>query len=254
MAEVLEFSNPAEYSKDLPIHMAIYAKNGVGKTTLVGNAAKEGLHVTLLDCSDSGAVTLRNHPKEKLRIIRIKNILHYLDVIEQVIRNKDETDILVPDTLTGLQSLALREVKGKRNFEMNQRKWGLVGSRIIECIAETRNFPKDVIYLVQEKKSDGKDDGPDEISTALTPSIRGYLSSQVDWVGRLTLESVDNEKTGGVDMIRFLDFRITEFIEAKDRATIFPRRLKNPSYASIRKRIIGQLNNPQGEQADVKHD
>lgn len=250
MGEVLQFSDPAEYSKDLPIHMAIYAKNGVGKTTLAGNAAKKGLKVTILDCSDSGAVTLRNHPKEFLQIIKIKSILHYLDVIEQVIRDKDKTDILVPDTLTGLQSLALREVKGKRNFEMNQRKWGLVGSRIIECLAETRNFPKDVLYLVQEKKSDGKDDGPDEISTALTPSIKGYLSSSVDWVGRLTLEAQDNAKTGGVDMIRYLDFRITEFIEAKDRATIFPKRLKNPDYFAIRKRIIEQLNNPQQEKTD----
>lgn len=241
MSEVLEFSDPAEYSKDMPIHMAIYAKNGIGKTTLAGNAAKNGMRVTLLDCSDSGAVTLRNHPKENLRIIRVRNIMHYLDIVEQVIREKDKVDLLVPDTLTGLQSLALREVKGKRNFEMNQRKWGLVGSRVIECIAETRNFPKDVLYLIQEKKSDGKEGEPDEISTALTPSIKGYVSSAVDWVGRLTLEAVENEKSGGVDMVRYLDFRITEFIEAKDRASIFPKRIKNPNYASIRKRIVEQL-------------
>jgi AAA domain-containing protein len=247
MSEVLEFSSPSDYSKENPIHMAIYARNGIGKTTLAGNAAKNGMRVTLLDCSDSGAVTLRNHPKEFLKIIRVRNILHYLDVIEQVIREADKTDLLVPDTLTGLQSLALREVKGKRKFDMNQRLWGLVGSRVIECIAETRNFPKDVLYLVQEKISTGKDDGPDEVSLAMTPSIKGYLSSAVDWVGRMTIEAVDNAKTGGVDMIRFLDFRITEFVEAKDRATLFPKRIKNPNYFAIRKRIEEQLNSPQGE-------
>lgn len=249
MSEVLEFSSPAEYSKDQPIHMAIYARNGIGKTTLAGNAAKNGMRVTLLDCSDSGAVTLRNHPTSHLKIIRIRNILHYLDVMEQVIRDADKTDLLVPDTLTGLQSLALREVKGKRKFDMNQRLWGLVGSRVIECVAETRNFPKDVLYLVQEKSSTGKDEGPDEISLAMTPSTKGYLSSAVDWVGRLTIEAVDNEKTGGVDMVRYLDFRITETVEAKDRATVFPKRIKNPNYFAIRKRIVEQLNvaNPEGE-------
>lgn len=241
MAEVLEFSDPAEYSKKNPIHLAVYGRNGVGKTTFAGNAAKNGLRVVVLDCSDSGAVTLRKHPKDKLRIIRIKSILHYLDVIEEMVRQKDEVDLLVPDTMTGLQSLALREVKVKKTFEMNKRKWGLVSARIIECIAETRNFPNDVLYLVQEKTSGGEGDEQDEISTAVTPSIRGYLSSAVDWVGRMTVEEVENSKTGGMEQARFLDFRISEFVEAKDRASIFPKRIKNPSYTAIRNRIATQL-------------
>lgn len=246
MSEVLEFSDPASYSKDIPIHMAIYGINGTGKTTLAGNASKKGLRVTLIDCSDSGAVTLRNHPKENLKIIRVRNVMHYLDIMEQCIRNSKDIDLLVPDTLTGLQSLALREVKGRRNFEMNQRKWGLVAARVIECIAETRNFPNDVLYLVQEKKSSGEDDENDSISTAVTPSIRNYLSSSVDWVGRLTVEDEDDEK-GGVSSIRYLDFRISQFVEAKDRAGIFPKKIKNPSYTAIRKKIQEQLNGPQGE-------
>lgn len=247
MAEVLEFSDPSEYSKDLPIHMAVYAKNGVGKTTFVGTAAKSGMRITLLDCSDAGAITLRKHPKEFLKIIRIKNIHHYLDTMEHCIRHADEIDIVVADTLTGLQSLALKEVKGKRSFEMNQRKWGLVGSRVIECIAETRNFPKDVIYLVQEKTKHDEDSDTDEITVSLTPSIKGYLSSAVDWVGRMTIEAVEREATGGVEQVRYLDFRITEFIEAKDRASIFPKRIKNPAYPPIRKKIFTTLHD-EGEQ------
>ena len=146
------------------------------------------------------------------------------------------------DTVTGLQSLALREVKGKRNFEMNQRKWGLVGSRVIECIAETRNFPKDVIYLVQEKKSGGAEDEADEVGMAMTPSIKNYLSSCVDWVGRLTLEEIEASELGKEPVqMRYLDFRITEFMEAKDRASIFPKRIKNPTYRAIRKRIVSQI-------------
>lgn len=244
MAEVLDFSDPQQYSEHEPIHVAVYAKNGVGKTTFAGGPSKEGMRTVILDCSDSGAVTLRNHPKEFIKIIKIKSILHYLDVIDDVIRRADEIDLLVPDTLTGLQSLALKEVKGKRNFVMNQNKWGLVGARIIECIAETRNFPKDVLYLLQEKKSGGAEDEPDEISMALTPSTKGYLSSCVDWVGRLTIEEVESKKDAGTfENARFLDFRITEYMEAKDRAGLFPKRLKNPTYMAVRKRIIDQLHN-----------
>lgn len=247
MANVLEFSDPQEYSSHNPIHLAIYGMNGVGKTTFAGNASKDGLKVTLLDCSDSGAVTLRKHPKENLKIIRIKNILHYLDVVDHIVKNPTETDLLVVDTISGLQSLALKEVKGKRSFEMNQRKWGLVGSRIIECISETRNFSNDVVYLAQEKRSSGEDNGPDDITFALTPSSKGYLSSCVDWVGRISVEEVEDEKSGGVVPMRFVDFRLSEHIEAKDRAGLFPKRLKNPSYVAIRKRIINQLFENKGE-------
>jgi hypothetical protein len=239
MSEVLQFSDPEVYSKDNPIHLAVYARNGVGKTTFAGDPERTGLRTVLLDCSDAGAITLRKVKKD-LKIIRIRSILHYLDAVEDVVRRADEYDLLVPDTLSGLQSLALKEVKGKRKFEMNQRLWGLVGSRVIECIAETRNFPKDVIYLVQEKKSSGTEDEADEISTALTPSIRGYLSSCVDWVGRMNIEEADNDKGESV-IVRFLDFRISESMEAKDRASIFPKRIKNPNYRAIRKRIIEQL-------------
>ena len=112
MADLLEFTDPQEYTKLNPIHVTVYARNGVGKTTFAGGAAKEGMKVVLLDCSDAGAITLRNHPKENLRIIRIKNILHYLDVIDDCVRRANEIDLLIPDTLTGLQSLAIKEVKG----------------------------------------------------------------------------------------------------------------------------------------------
>lgn len=245
MAEVLQFTDPEIYSKDNPIHLAVYAKNGIGKTTFAGDPERTGLRTVLLDCSDAGAVTLRN-VKRDLKIIRIRSILHYLDAVEDIIRRADEYDLLVADTISGLQALSIREVKGKRNFDMNQKKWGLVGSRVIECIAETRNFPKDVIYLVQEKKSSGAEDEADEISTAVTPSIRGYLSSCVDWVGRLTLEEDTNDK-GETVKNRFLDFRISETLEAKDRASIFPKRIKNPTYRAIRKRIVEQLHEPTKE-------
>lgn len=242
MSGVLEFSDPLEYSKDQPIHTAVYAKNGTGKTTFAGGPSKENMKVVVIDCTDSGAITLRNHPKENLKIIKIKSILHYLDIIEDVIRRSDEIDLLVVDTLTGLQSLAVQEVKGKKSFQMNKNKWAVSGSKVIECIAETRNFPKDVLYLLQEKKSGGMEDEAEEIGMALSPSPKGYLSSCVDWVGRLTVEeAVDNK--GNSVMARFLDFRITEFMEAKDRAGLFPKRIKNPSYTAIRKRIVKELQN-----------
>lgn len=244
-----EFVSPQEYSMKNPIHMAIYSYNGIGKTTLAGKSGEgpefsHSLRTVLLDCGDAGAVTLRHVSKKLLRIVRIKSCLHYLDVINDLITTETDIDLLVPDTITGLQTLAIREVKGKRNFEMNKRKWGLVSSRVIECLAETRNFPRDVIYLVQERRNTegGDDSAVENIMPSLTPSIRAYLSTCVDWVGWLSL-------TEGA---RTLDFRITENLEAKDRAGLFPKLIKNPRYAGIRNRIITQLTNHKESDANAE--
>lgn len=250
MAAVLDFSDPHEYSENQPIHTAVYAKNGVGKTTFAGSAAKKQMKTVLIDCSDSGAITLRNHPKEFLKIIKIKGILNYLDVIDDVISRSSEIDLLVIDTVTGLQSWAIQEVKQARTFLMNKHKWGVASSKMIECIAETRNFPNDVLYLMQEKTSGGGEDEADEIGMALTPSVKGYLSSCVDWVGRLTIEEGQDSKSGEMVNSRFLDFRLTEFMEAKDRAGLFPKRLKNPNYPMVRKKIFEQLKQGLPSQGD----
>lgn len=231
----LIFSDPSEYSQRQPIHLAIYGKNGVGKTTIAG---KSEMKTVVIDCGDSGAITLKK--AKNVKVIRATSVLHYLDIVADCVARSNDIEILVADTLTGLQSQALREVKVKRTFEMNQRKWGLVSARMIECITETRNFPNDAIYLLQEKRSGG-DDEPDYIGIALTPSSAGFLSSCVDWVGRLTVEEGE-DKEGVTTQFRYLDFRITEFMEAKDRAGLFPKRIKNPTYLGVRKKIFTHLN------------
>lgn len=236
MAEKIQYSDCDSYSKDNPVHIGFFAFNGVGKTTFaVKGPVEKGLKVVHLDCTDAGAVTLRGL-KGDLQIVRVRAITHFLDVVDDVKRRFDsgERILLVVDTFTGLQSIALREVKGKRNFEMNQRKWGLVSSRIIECVTEVRNYPGDVTYLIQEKRS-GNDDEPTTYMPALTPSSSGFLSQNIDWIGRIYLEENDGK------MDRLIDFRITEHLEVKDRANTFPKLLKNATYLGIHRKILQQL-------------
>lgn len=232
MAEI-SFSSFHDYFEGFCPHSMLYSWNGCGKTTLAG---RSGMRTVLLDCGDAGVVTLRSVTKN-LKIVRIRSIDHYLDVMEKIIRIADKIDLLVVDTLTGLQSKAIREVKGKKG-EMSQRKWGQVGGKVIECISETKNFPKDVIYLAQERrKSVGEDTGIVSYAPSLTPGIREALSSSVDWVGRLYLE----------DDRRKLSFIYSDTMEAKDRANLFPKVLSlpetgqnpvYPAYLAIRKRIV----------------
>lgn len=231
MSEI-EFSSFHQYFDGFCPHSLYYSWNGAGKTTLAG---RTGLRTVLLDCGDAGVVTLRD-VSMNLRIVRIRSIDHYLDVIDQVVRRADKIDLLVVDTLTGLQSKAIREVKGKKG-EMNQRRWGQVGGKVIECISETKNFSHDVIYLAQERRKNiGDDTGIVSYAPSLTPGIRECLSSSVDWVGRLYVED-DRHK---------LSFIYSDTQEAKDRAGLFPKvmnlpKLKGqvyPVYSAIRKRIV----------------
>jgi len=102
-------------------------------------------------------------------------------------------------------------------------------------------FPNDVIYLAQERRKT-RDEGQGDvtfITPSLTPGIREYLSSCVDWVGRIYVE--DNK--------RKITFVYQESLEAKDRASLFPKVLNlppivngiNPAYGAIRKRIVESI-------------
>lgn len=236
MAEI-KFDSLDSYFEDFHPHILIYSFNGAGKTTFAGST---GLRTILLDCGDAGVVTLRKQSKNKnLKVIRIKSISQYMDVIDKINRLSDKIDLLVVDTLTGLQSIAIKEVKGKG--DMNQRKWGQAGGKVIECISETRIFPKDIIYLAQERRKQKGDDAlAVSISPSLTPGTREALSSSVDWVGHLYV---------GEESKRKLSFILTDWIEAKDRAGLFPKIIGNPSYLPIRKRIIEAVNSKsQGEE------
>lgn len=232
MKENVKFSSFEDYFEGFHPHSLIYSFNGCGKTTLTG---RTGLRTVILDCGDAGVITLRDW-YEHVKIIRIRSIEHYLDAIDQVLKLSDKIDLLVVDTLTGLQSRAIKEVKGRRG-EMNQKKWGQAGGKVIECISETRNFPKDVIYLAQERRKE-KDDVM-SVAPSLTPSIREALSSSVDWVGRLYVEEGK----------RKLSFILSDYVEAKDRGDIFPKVLTlppvgsgvYPAYSKIRQRIISSV-------------
>lgn len=225
----IKFTTFDDYFQDFHPHILLYAFNGVGKTTIVG---KTGLRTVLLDCGDAGIATLRKTDRSKLKIVRVKSTEHYCDVMVELTRRASQIDLLVPDTVTGLQSMAIREVKKKG--EMNQRKWGQVTSRVIECLFETQQFPKDVIYLAQEKrkKKSADDTGFETYGPSLTPSVREYLSGNIDWIGRIFIE----------DDKRKLSFLLTDEVEAKDRGDLFPKIIKLPEpkliYTGIRKRIV----------------
>lgn len=220
----LKFETPESYIANSPIHLGLFSYNGVGKTTFAG---KTGLRTIHIDCSDAGTVSLKGAKNTK--VVRVRNPDEYLELVQTVnLKYKDKCDLLVPDTLTGLQSLAIRKIKGKG--DMNKRKWGQVSSIMIECIAETSEFPGDIIYLIQEKnKSMGDgDDAYIDIMPSLTPSVREFFSSKVDWIGRLYLDNGDE---------RFLTFLISDDLEVKDRAGLFPKVISKPNYLGVRKRI-----------------
>lgn len=232
----IKFSGFDEYFHDFHPHLMYYGYNGTGKTSL---AAKSGLKTILIDCGDAGVMTLRkflqNSKYSKLvKIIRVKSTPQYFEVMEEIVRRAASIDLLVVDTLSGLEKLAVKEVKGKGG-EMSQRKWGQAAGKIIEAISETKMFPKDVIYLCQEKKKIRTDENGDEklsITPSLMPSVREYLSGSVDWIGRLYVEGTQ----------RKLSFILTDEVEAKDRSDLFPKILGNlpteGAYRAIRQRIV----------------
>lgn len=227
----ITYSDFDSYTKGFKPHIMFYSFNGAGKTTLAGTT---GLRTILLDCGDSGVMTLRKADKSKLKIVKIESIAHFKDVAQELHRILSKFDLLVVDTTSGLQNRAVKEVRGRG--EMSQRKWGQVGGHMIECLSEIRTLPKNVIYLAQEKrKSKEEDTGTVQvIGPELIPSVRTYVSSCVDWVGRIYLQ-------GGE---RKLSFILSDYVEAKDRGDLFPKVLTLPregAYLKIHQRIVSVI-------------
>lgn len=246
--------------RDKPQYAKIlfYGKPGVGKTTLISQAARiEGMMPILFMTPDQAeADTLRKVAPEA-NVAFITQFSQFDDIYQAAAKLAASGQALpfktfAIDTLTEAQKLSMNDIMaelvktgrpggGEVNFDVpSQREWGQSINQIRTMIRHFRDLP--VNFLATSHESDGKDPRG---QSWLTPDLPGKLKNQtcgmfsnVFYLGveRTTrpegrTKIVDKER-------RMLLTGLTEGYQAKSRTGLFERVLYDPSLEDLYRAII----------------
>lgn len=214
---VLDRIQPASFSPDQDIQVLLYGRSGSGKTTLWGTFPKPILAVVCSGGKKPGELRSVMTPENKGKIFQVilERSQEIHDLAEYVtegtrpgshsLRSQDtslaaETGkfrTVVLDHAGGLENLVLKEVLGLDEMPQ-QRSWGIAsqqqyGQCTFQCkelILKLLNLDTNLVVVAHERTFKGDDDSDviqPHVSTALTPSLTGWLVGAFDYVGQTFL-------------------------------------------------------------------
>lgn len=175
-----------------PGGICIYARGGVGKTTLVGTMPGKGL---LLDVPQiEGGTFVLADKADRIDIVEIEE----WDAIDEAYWNiKKGTwkyNWVAIDSITAMQELAKRKVIKERNLDADPHKitlpeWGEIGQLVGELVYRFRTLPIWTIWVAQERQHGNDDDGstPRQLGPDVIASALRALQPSMMLVGRLAV-------------------------------------------------------------------
>jgi hypothetical protein len=195
---VLDRIQPASFSPDQDIQVLLYGRSGSGKTTLWGTFPKPILAVVCSGGKKPGELRSVMTPENKGKIFQV--VLERSQELHDLAEHAAETGkfrTVVLDHAGGLESLVLKEILGLDEMPQ-QRSWGLAsreqyGQCTFQCkeaIVKLLNLDTNLVVVAHERTFKGEDDSDviqPHVSTALTPSLTGWLVGAFDYVGQTFL-------------------------------------------------------------------
>lgn len=223
------------------LRIGIYARNGVGKSTL---ASSIDVNTLVISVDDENVRPYMNKPN--IRVAKIRRWTDVMDVYDIISNPKSQIQALVWDTWSRIQDLALGYVCGYEPSDPAKLRayieripktpqgwqgWNQIGAL---CSEWQRNFnllPVHAMYLMQE--NDRENRLGDEVATIttgprLTPYALQGIRDSVEILGRLYVD-VDTNKEGSDDDAP----PIIELEEGK--SSVIPENARE-----VRKLFIGQ--------------
>lgn len=190
----------------------LYGPSGTGKTTLAASFPKPLL---LLDIRDEGTDSVSDVDNIECRSISCFE--EYEDMHAWLLKHPDKFKTVVTDTLSQLQEMVMRELKGDKinqpigKKSMTRRDFGDISSVMKDWIINYRDLTQEGInpvFIAQDRVFTNEDEDKGdigeidpEVGPALMPSVAKVLNASVSVIGntlireRMEIKEVKGKKT-----------------------------------------------------------
>jgi hypothetical protein len=237
-----------------------YGRSGTGKTTLSGTFPKKLL---VLDFKDRGTDSIRD--VEGVDVLPMNKWEDFESVYWALYKGEHDYKSVSLDTITGLQSLAILEVKRREGMDpedpVSRRLWGEISGLLSQWIYSYRDLPMNVAFLAQDRLKKGKSDEDEdndeeydedqldpEVGPAVIPSIARLINAAVKIIGQTYIKQEIRKKEGSkhklikknLFMLRVgpHPFYITKIRGPK--SFIIPDAIEDPTFNKIIKTMKGE--------------
>ncbi len=255
LGDILSKAKPVAETEDF-ITSLFYGRSGTGKTTLASTFPKK---ILLLDFRDRGIDSIKD-----IKGIDVFNIQEWVEVESiywSLTKGSAKYKSIALDSITGMQNLAIHEVKKNEGQEDNEnlskRGWGMVSSMMNQWLLNYRDLPYHIVFLapdrvrnvvVSEEEETEVEEGElePEVGPALIPSVAKSVNAAVKVIGNTFIRQIkvagDDGKGKTVTQYRLRvgphPFYITKIRSPKSFVT--PASIKNPDFDKIVKIMKGE--------------
>lgn len=198
----IESHKPGAQTVDkLPPGLCIYARTGVGKTSMLRTLKGHGIVIDTRTV-EGGTDVLEG--RDDIVVIPVRT-WDEIDDIFWAIMKKDRKQLptvnfatlrwVCIDSMSGMQVYAKRKVIKERNLDVDphlvsQQDYGKIGDLMSELVFRFRTLPYMTIFMAQERKHGGGDDGePMQLGPGVTPASLVGLVPSLMLIGRLTVDA-----------------------------------------------------------------
>jgi hypothetical protein len=183
--------------------VVIYARGGVGKTTLLGTMQGRGLVIDIPQFEGGDMVLSDKGDRIRIAPVRVWEEINdlYLALKKGALTGK--YDWVAIDTVSACQQLARKKVLKERDeimskrYEIRLNDWGSISQLMGQLYEQFRLLPLPVIFTAQEKarKDDREDeDGERIVIPNVSPASLDLLIPHPLLIGRLFMHQTDGGK------------------------------------------------------------
>jgi len=172
--------------------LCIYGQGGVGKTSLLRTMPGKGLVIDVPQVE--GGTFVLEDVADRIDVTEVRTWNEIEDVYWQLKEGKHQWQWVAIDSITGFQELAKRRVVAERSLDADPhviglQEWGKMGQLIGDLVYRFRTLPTHTIWIAQERKHGGGDDGgPVMMGPDVIPSALSALKPSMLMMGRMYVE------------------------------------------------------------------